>query len=76
MTCSYIDATSCAINRDHLQLPVYLNCFHYKTVLESSIEETVTTHNYECIVFCSVIKRPTTLQLTEQDHFNLVKHVA
>ena len=60
----------------HLQLPIYLNCFHYKTVLVLSTEETVTTHNYECTVFCSVIKRPTTLQLTKQDHFNLVKLVA
>jgi len=34
------------------------------------------THNYECIVFCSTIKRPATLQPIEQDHFNLVKLAA
>ena len=64
------------MNHHHMQLPIYLNCFHYNTVLVWSIEETVTTHNYACVVFCSIIKRPTTLQLTEQDHFNLVKLVA
>lgn len=60
----------------HLQLPIYLNCFHSKTVLELSVEEKETTHNYECIIFCSIIKRPTTLQLTEHDHLNLVKLLA
>jgi hypothetical protein len=40
------------MNHHHLQLPIYLNCFHYKTVLELSIGETVTTQLW---VYCILL---------------------